>query len=127
VKYPSDSLNGFNKTQLVTKKSGFFDSELSTWQSIASVLGIPQLPGKNVYARHPFVYLVEAADDICYRIIDFEDAHRLNILSFETIANLFLAFFDDEKGFDARENVENSLQTINDSNQKIQFLRAKLI
>lgn len=127
VKYPSDSLNGFNKNQLVTKKSGFFDSEVSTWQSIASVLGIPQLPGKNIYARHPFVYLVEAADDICYRIIDFEDAHRLNILSFETIAALFLAFFDNESGYDARDKVADTLSKINDANQKVQFLRAKVI
>jgi dGTPase len=128
VKYPSDSLNGFNKTQLVTKKSGFFSSELSTWQSIAAALEIPQLwQDKNVYARHPFVYLVEAADDICYRIIDFEDAHRLGILSFDTIANLFLSFFDNETGYSSREKVENTLSNINDSNQKIQYLRAMLI
>jgi dGTPase len=80
-----------------------------------------------VFARHPFVYLVEAADDICYRIIDFEDAHRLNILSFDTISELFLAFFNEEEGYDKRENVEKTLNSINDSNQKIQFLRAKLI
>jgi dGTPase len=66
VKYPSDSLNGFNKQQLVTKKSGFFDSEIGTYKAIADEVGIPRLsPDKNVYARHPFVYLVEAADDIC--------------------------------------------------------------
>ncbi len=46
VKYPSDSLNGFDKTQLVTKKSGFFDSEINTYQTIAETLGIPrQSPG----------------------------------------------------------------------------------
>src|ERR1700722_8477251 len=72
VKYPCDSLNGFDKQQLVTKKSGFFDSETGTYMAIADELGIPRLhPDKNVYARHPFVYLVEAADDFCYRIIVF--------------------------------------------------------
>src|SRR6185436_13295011 len=56
IKYPSDSLSGFNKQQLVTKKSGFFDSEIGTYRHIAMDLGIPQLnAGKNVYARHPFV------------------------------------------------------------------------
>lgn len=127
VKYPCDSENGFNKKQLFTKKSGFFSGETQTFQNIAAALGMPKLSEAQVYARHPFVYLVEAADDICYRIIDFEDAHRLNILSFDTISELFLAFFNDEKGYDARENVEKTLNSINDSNQKIQFLRAKLI
>jgi dGTPase len=128
VKYPSDSLNGFDKTQLATKKSGFFDSEIGAYKTIAAELGIPQHdPDKNVFARHPFVYLVEAADDICYRVIDFEDAHRLNIISIETIRELFLAFFDHEQGYDARARVEKTFAAINDDNQKVQFLRAKLI
>jgi dGTPase len=128
VKYPADSLNGFNKQQLATKKSGFFDSEIDTYQAIAAELGIPRLdPEKHMYARHPFVYLVEAADDICYRIIDFEDAHRLNIISIDTIKDLLLSFFDEEEGYDARERVEKVFHQINDDNQKVQFLRAKLI
>jgi dGTPase len=128
VKYPCDSLNGFDKRTLATKKSGFFDSEITTYQKIAEALGIPQLqPGKNVFARHPFVYLVEAADDICYRVIDFEDAHRLNIISIDTIRELFLSFFDEETGYDARPRVEKVFHEINDDNQKVQFLRAKLI
>ncbi len=128
IKYPSDSINGFNKSQLVTKKSGFFDPEINMYKSIAAKLGIPQPdPSLNVFARHPFVYLVEAADDICYRIIDFEDAHRLNIISRETIKDLFLSFFDFEEGYDSRARVEKTFNDINDDNQKVQFLRAKLI
>jgi dGTPase len=128
IKYPADSTSGFNKQQLGTKKSGFFDSEISTYQYIAAELGIPRLDEqKYIYARHPFVYVVEAADDICYRIIDFEDAHRLNIISIDTIKDLFLAFFDNEEGYDARERVEEIFNSINDNNQKVQFLRAKLI
>jgi len=128
VKYPCDSLNGFNKQRLVTKKSGFFDSEIGTYETIAEELGIPRLiPDRHVYARHPYVYLVEAADDICYRIIDFEDAHRLQIISIDTIRELFLAFFDQEEGYDARDRVEQVFYGITDDNQKVQFLRAKLI
>jgi dGTPase len=128
VKYPADSLSGFDKRQLNTKKSGFFDSEINTYKAIAGELGIPQTDhSKNIFARHPFVYLVEAADDICYRIIDFEDAHRLNIISIDTIRDLFLSFFDEEEGYDARERVEKVFYDINDDNQKVQFLRAKLI
>ena len=85
------------------------------------------MPSKNIFARHPFVFLVEAADDICYRIIDFEDAHRLNIISKETIRDLFLSFFDLEQGYDSRERVEATFNAITDDNQKVQFLRAKLI
>jgi dGTPase len=128
VKYPSDSTYGFNKQQLATKKSGFFDSEIGTYKTIAAELGIPQPDSeKNVFARHPFVYLVEAADDICYRVIDFEDAHRLNIISIDTIKSLFLSFFDDEQGYDSRDRIETVFNGINDDNQKVQFLRAKLI
>jgi dGTPase len=128
IKYPSDSLNGFNKQQLVTKKSGFFDSEIASYKHIAKDLGIPQLHAdKNIFARHPFVYIVEAADDICYRIIDFEDAHRLNIISIDTIKDLFLEFFNNEEGYDARERVQQVFNEINDHNQRVQFLRAKLI
>jgi dGTPase len=128
IKYPSDSLSGFNKQQLVTKKSGFFDSEIAAYQHIAKELGIPQLDAeKKIYARHPYVYLVEAADDICYRVIDFEDAHRLGIISIDTIRRLFLSFFEDEKGYDTREKVEATFNKIKDDNQKVQFLRAKLI
>src|SRR5580658_3017214 len=128
VKYPTDSLNGFNKQRLVTRKSGFFDSEIETYRAIADELGIPRLsPDANIYARHPFVFLVEAADDICYRVIDFEDAHRLEIISIETIRELFLSFFDQEEGYDARDRVEKVFYEINDDNQKVQFLRAKLI
>jgi dGTPase len=128
VKYPCSSDAGFNKQRLITKKSGFFDSELSTWHEVATTLGIPKLSHEaEVYARHPFVYLVEAADDICYRVIDFEDAHRLGIISLERLQDLFLGFFDEETGYNAREKVEESLAKINDPNQKVQFLRAKLI
>jgi dGTPase len=128
VKYPCASMDGFNKQQLVTKKSGFFDSELNTWREISSTLGIPkQDDEKEIYARHPFVYLVEAADDICYRIIDFEDAHRLGIITLQRLEDLFLAFFDVEEGYNARSVVEANLQKIKDANQKVQYLRAKLI
>jgi dGTPase len=128
IKYPSDSLNGFNKKQLITKKSGFFDSEIETYKKIAAELQIPKREDNaNVYARHPFVYLVEAADDICYRIIDFEDAHRLNIISIDTIRELFLSFFNAGTGYDSKEKVESSFNKIRDDNQKVSFLRARLI
>jgi len=128
IKYPCDSVAGFNKERLVTKKSGFLTTEAGTYLSIAEALDIPRLDSSGlVFARHPFVYLVEAADDICYRIIDFEDAHRLGIISIDNIADLFLAFFNDEQEYEARNNVEQTFKGIKDDNKKIQFLRARVI
>ncbi|WP_126972544.1 deoxyguanosinetriphosphate triphosphohydrolase [Gynurincola endophyticus] len=128
IKYPCTSANGFDKSKLITKKSGFFDTELATYRQIADQLEIPALnEDETVYARHPFVFLVEAADDICYRVIDFEDAHRLNIISIDKIKELFLAFFDEGTGYDTRTTVEDTLNKIKDTNQQVQYLRARVI
>lgn len=127
VKYPCISIEGFNKASglISCKKSGFFDSELGTYQAIAENLGILKKPGfEQVYARHPYVFLTEAADDICYRVIDLEDAHRLGITSLEKIQDLFLPFFKEESGYNTFETVSGQLQRINDPNQKVQYLRA---
>lgn len=130
VKYPCSSLNGFNKQTglIATKKSGFFDSEITTYQQIAQKLGIAKTEAyQNVYSRHPFVYLTEAADDVCYRVIDLEDAHRLHIISLQTFMNLFLPFFEKEPGYNSIDYVHKKLANINDDNQKVQFIRAKWI
>jgi dGTPase len=131
VKYPCISSEGFDKKsgKVATKKSGFFDSERDTFRSVAEGVGMPRLEGfEEVYARHPFVFLVEAADDICYRIIDLEDAHRLGILSLEQFKGLFLPFFEHETGkYDKLDYLEQKLSAINDDNQQVQFIRAKWI
>ncbi len=130
VKYPCSSEEGFNKATglIATKKSGFFDSEANTYKEIADTLGIPKRDGfRQVYTRHPFVYLTEAADDICYRIIDMEDAHRLHIVSYEKLCNLFLPFFEQETGYNGIDYVHKKLGNISDDNQKVQFIRAKWI
>lgn len=128
VKYPTDSTNGFNKKSLHTKKSGFFDSEILIWEDIAKTLGIPKLSeDKHIYARHPFVYIVEAADDICYRIIDLEDSHRLGVISLERITELYMDMFGDTHTYFNRSKVKEQYEKINDDNNKIQYLRAMLI
>jgi dGTPase len=127
VKYPCTSTEGFNKASglISCKKSGFFDSEMNTYKTVAEHLGILKKEGyEHVYARHPYVFLTEAADDICYRVIDLEDAHRLGITSLEKIQDLFLPFFKEESGYNNFEKVSSQLLTINDPNQKVQYLRA---
>jgi dGTPase len=125
VKYPSDSTQGFNKeTGLIsTKKSGFFDNEITFFEQIANELSLPPL-GSNTFARHPFVYLVEAADDICYRIIDLEDAHRLGILSIQEVRTLLEPFFEDRVG---KMPIADKVNSIDDDKQKLSLLRAMLI
>jgi dGTPase len=131
VKYPSSSAEGFNKETglIATKKSGFFDSEKAIYLQIAEALQLPAIKGyEHVYARHPFVYLTEAADDICYRVIDMEDAHRLHIVSYETFCSMFLPFFEGQsESYNTREYVEGKLARINDDNQKVQYIRARWI
>jgi dGTPase len=129
AKYPCSSEEGFTDTGLIaTKKSGFFDTEINTYTSIANTLGIPKKEGyKNVYARHPFVYLTEAADDICYRVIDLEDAHRLHIISLQTIKDLLYPFFEKGEGYYSLVYLENKVDKFNDDNQRVQYIRARWI
>ena len=130
IKYPCTSAEGFNKSSglIATKKSGFFDSEIEKYLQLAETFHIPRQEGYElVYARHPFVYLTEAADDICYRVMDLEDAHRLNLISLDTFKSLFLPFFEKETGYNGVDYVNKKLSEINDDNQKVQFIRAKWI
>jgi dGTPase len=127
VKYPCTSSKGFRKEKGISfKKSGFFDTEIPTYRSIAQTLGIPEIE-ENVFARHPFVYLVEAADDICYRVIDLEDAHRLGIISLDTFKSLLLPFFENTVAYNGKDKIEEKLLRINDPNQQAQFIRANWI
>lgn len=121
VKYPYDSSHAGAKG-----KFGFFTSETETFIKIADTLGmrrIPQLDGTVMYSRHPLVYLVEAADDICYEVMDIEDAHKLRILSTAEVADLLLAFF----GNDRRQRVSDVMSRIDDPNEKVGYLRSCVI
>ncbi len=90
VKYPWSST-------LCTRKSkfGFFDSERADFVRIATALGMPiETCGEGIRSvRHPLVYLVEAADDICYQIMDIEDAYKLRLLSVGETRELYLGFY----------------------------------
>jgi dGTPase len=124
VKYPCESIAGSDKSKVHTKKYGYFDSEKGTFKAIAAQLGIlKEKDSPMVYVRYPLVYLVEAADDICYNIIDLEDAHRLGILSHEKVKELLIAFFIDEE----KDKIEKNLAEIDDENDQIAYLRAKSI
>jgi len=130
VKYPCLALDGFDKKAglIATRKSGFFASEQGLYEQMAALLEIPKKENfQSVYARHPFVYLTEAADDICYRIMDVEDAHRLKLVTLLEVMELFLPFFESGKDYDSLGYVAQKLDELTDDNQKVQFLRAKWI
>lgn len=81
LKYPKESLPKKPTQHIVDKKYGFFQSEKAAFSEIAEDLGLLKKESEGVsYYRHPLAYLVEAADDICYTIIDFEDGINLGLI-----------------------------------------------
>lgn len=127
MKYPCTSPS-LGSPESPYKKYGVFQTEVSVLDCVMSELKIPELvPGKHLYARHPLVFMVEAADDICYQIVDIEDAHRLGILSTERTRELLLHFFDpvvDKKNLD---NIHRLLRNIDDENEQTTILRSRVI
>jgi len=83
MKYPKESLPKKPTQNISDKKYGFFQSDKDFFKEVAEELGlIPNKTGDDIgYERHPLAYLVEAADDICYTIIDFEDGINLGLVS----------------------------------------------
>lgn len=121
VKYPCAAIDGHVKGVLHRKKYGFFETERESFEKIAKELGLKKDPNNaNGYLRHPLVYLVEAADDICYNIIDLEDAHHLKILSYKEVEELLLPLCGGE---DLRER----LDSLNEKASRVELLRAKAI
>ncbi len=120
VKYPFESIIS------PKGKFGFFTSERESFERVAQELGIRRLsePGQPLrFARHPLVYLVEAADDICYEVMDIEDAHKLRILTTDEVLNVFDAFFSDER----LKSIRQMRETVLDPNEKIAYMRSCVI
>lgn len=122
VKYPFESV-------LATKqKFGFFQSEKDSYRKIATDLEIPSKENEALnYVRHPLVYLVEAADDICYQVMDLEDAFKLGILSYDQIKELYLNFYHLETDKKHLQSIEKTLRRVTDKNEQISYLRAGVI
>lgn len=119
VKYPYSSELSGNK-----QKFGFFASEEKSYLKIAKDLGILQINSNPIeFARYPLVYIIEAADDICYQIMDIEDAHKLNIQSTEKTIELLLNFFEGDR----LTRVKKITHLIEDANEKISYLRSSII
>ncbi|MFO1350287.1 MAG: dNTP triphosphohydrolase [Gammaproteobacteria bacterium] len=101
------------------RKFGFFQAERELFTAMAECLGL-RPAGESAWHRHPLAYLVEAADDIGYRIVDIEDAFRLRLLSFEEASALLAPLAGDGE-------VARRCAAIARPKEKIEFLRAKAI
>ena len=123
VKYPHASSAAGKKG-----KFGFFQSEQDIYSRLAEEMGIVRLSADGEplrYARHPLVYLVEAADDICYEIMDLEDAHKLKIVSFDETSQLMLGFFDEETQQRILQRIKD--EQLTDPNEQIVYMRSCVI
>ncbi len=119
VKYPFSS-------SLAGKKSkfGFFITEEESFRRIAEELGMEKQNNAPLkYARHPLVYLVEAADDICYQMMDIEDAHKLKILTTQETKELLLSYFSKER----QAHRLKTMEIVSDTNEQIAYLRSSVI
>ena len=140
AKYPVDSgLPPTARTGASTKKFSFFLSEADLFRSVAETTGLiphdggngPVSPTSPVppdakarpctrWRRHPLAFIVEAADDICYRLVDFEDGVRVGVLRYEEVRDAFVAVIGEGKYADRAESMPGE-------KERIEFLRAVAI
>ncbi len=122
MKYPKESLPKKPTQNIADKKYGFFQTDAAFFQEVASELGmIPNKSGNDIgFERHPLAYLVEAADDICYTIIDFEDGINLGLVSEDYALEYLIKLVKDS--IDSKKY--NLLKTKED---RISYLRALAI
>lgn len=120
TKYPCASLLSNRATDRKSqKKYGFFQTEHKLFEELATQLEIPKVNG-DAWLRHPLAFLVEAADDVCYNIIDLEDGCRLGLVSLEDTIALLADIL--KKDFD-----KSKLEKFTSKNEKVAVLRAMAI
>ena len=105
-----------------------FYSEIPAFEEVVHECGIPRIDTEHlVYARHPLSFMMEASDDICYLVLDMEDAHKRGIIRTEAIEKCFVSFFDTDKDKSFFKHRDEAYQDVNDVNERMAFLRAMLI
>ena len=122
MKYPKESLPHKPSNHIADKKYGFFQDDKKLFQDVAADLGLLQTrTGETIsYSRHPLTFLVEAADDICYTIIDFEDGINLGLIdedfALEYLINLVKETINIDK-----------YKSLNTTKTRVAYLRALAI
>jgi dGTPase len=123
TKYPRASHldgNPADYSGISAKKHGFFTSECEHYQMVAKSTGVIERSKGAYWKRHPLAFLVEAADDICYRIIDLEDGFRLGYVDFRTTQELLVQLIGSDMS-------PQRLGKITGEKEKVEYLRAKAI
>lgn len=122
TKYPKESLPKKPTSHIADKKYGCFQNDKAVFEEVAEELGlIKQTEDNDVrYSRHPLAYLVEAADDICYTIIDFEDGINLGLIEEEFALEYLINLVRDS----IQTKTYNALQSTHD---RLSYLRALAI
>jgi len=122
TKYPIESIIGSKRFPGISaKKFGFFQAERPFFEEVASRTGLIKREAPGAWwCRHPLAFLVEAADDICYRLVDYEDGFRLKHLSYEEVLESFIKVTNVEKN-------RGSAARMEDEKDRIAFLRARAI
>ena len=123
TKYPREScLGGSRFPGVSAKKQGFVAEDRELFEIVAEETGLIRRDSVHaVWARHPLAFLVEAADDISYRVIDIEDGYRLGYISFEEVSALYDAVLQ------LPPQQQNRLDALRSDKEKVEFLRAKVI
>ncbi len=122
MKYPKESLPKKPTSDIADKKYGFFQSERQTFVEVATELGLKQTRNGNdiSYCRHPLAFLVEAADDICYTIIDFEDGINLGLVQEEFALEYLINL--------VKETInKTNYNSLTNTSDRISYLRALAI
>ena len=122
IKYPKESLPKNPTNHIVDKKYGFFQTEKEAFKDIVKELGLIETKtSKEIgYYRHPLAYLVEAADDICYTIIDFEDGINLGLIPEEFALEYLINL--------VRETINiNKYNQLTTTQDRVSYLRALAI
>ncbi|WP_051548232.1 deoxyguanosinetriphosphate triphosphohydrolase [Sneathiella glossodoripedis] len=119
MKYPRTSIiSGQIEDDQAGKKFGIMQSEIPEFEEIAEELGLIRRGTETYWCRHPLTYLVEAADDICYSVVDIEDGYKLGRLEFDETEDLMLRLLAE---------APHRYGEITDNSEKISYLRAKCI
>src|SRR5690554_247507 len=120
MKYPKESLPKKPTNDISDKKYGFFQADKNSFIDVAENLGLIRKEGSALrYFRHPLTYLVEAADDICYTIIDFEDGINLGLIEEEYALEYLIKL--------VKDNIRDKYYSLNTKEDRISYLRALAI
>ena len=123
-KYPGSSSPAGDEDKPSEKKFGYFQSESTLFAEVADRVGLrPKADRSGAWCRHPLAVLLEAADDICYRIIDLEDAYRIGIIPLDMARELLGAIANASPDPASRATLAQLLG----EDEEIGYLRAKAI